>query len=77
MAVFSVVAPCSLVEVYRYFRGAYCLHHEGDSNSKAVSISKTPENLYNTTRRNNSEDSHLHTRRHENLKSHKVQFSHH
>jgi hypothetical protein len=30
MAVFWVVAPCSLVEVYRRFRGAYCLHHQGD-----------------------------------------------
>jgi hypothetical protein len=29
MAVFWVVAPCSLVEVYRRFRGACCLHHEG------------------------------------------------
>jgi hypothetical protein len=26
MAVFWVVAPCSLVEDYRRFRGAYCLH---------------------------------------------------
>jgi hypothetical protein len=26
MAVFWVVAPCSLVEVYRRFRGADCLH---------------------------------------------------
>jgi hypothetical protein len=24
------VAPCSLVEVYRRFRGACCLHHQGD-----------------------------------------------
>jgi hypothetical protein len=30
MAVFSVVAPCSLVEVYQRFRGAFCLHHQGD-----------------------------------------------
>jgi hypothetical protein len=29
-AVFWVVAPCSLVEVYRRFRGACCLHHQGD-----------------------------------------------
>jgi hypothetical protein len=29
IAVFLVVAPCSLVEVYRRFRGACCLHHEG------------------------------------------------
>jgi hypothetical protein len=30
MAVFWVVAPCSLVDVYRRFRGVYCLHHQGD-----------------------------------------------
>jgi hypothetical protein len=30
MAVFWVVAPCSLVEVYRRFKGACCLHHEGE-----------------------------------------------
>jgi hypothetical protein len=29
MDVFWVVAPCSLVEVYRRFRGACCLHHQG------------------------------------------------
>jgi hypothetical protein len=31
MAVFWVVAPCCLVEVYRRFRGACCLHHQGGS----------------------------------------------
>jgi hypothetical protein len=30
MAVFWVFAPCSLVEVYRSFRGACCLHQQGD-----------------------------------------------
>jgi hypothetical protein len=25
-----VVAPGSRVEVYRRFRGTYCLHHQGD-----------------------------------------------
>jgi hypothetical protein len=30
MAVFWVVAPCSLVEVYQRFRGLCCLHHQGD-----------------------------------------------
>jgi hypothetical protein len=30
MAVFWVVAPCSLVKFYRHFRGACCLHHQGD-----------------------------------------------
>jgi hypothetical protein len=33
MAVFWVVAPCSLVEVYRRFRGPCCLHHQGDEYS--------------------------------------------
>jgi hypothetical protein len=28
--VFWDVAPCSHVEVDRRFRGAYCLHHQGD-----------------------------------------------
>jgi hypothetical protein len=30
MAVFWVVAPCSLVEVYQRFRSICCLHHQGD-----------------------------------------------
>jgi hypothetical protein len=30
MAVFWVVASCSLVEVYQRFRGPCCLHHQGD-----------------------------------------------
>jgi hypothetical protein len=30
MAVFWVVEPCSLVEVYERFRGPWCLHHQGD-----------------------------------------------
>jgi hypothetical protein len=30
MAVFWVVAPCSLVEVYQRFTGPYCLHHRPD-----------------------------------------------
>jgi hypothetical protein len=33
MAVFWVVAMCSLVEVYQHFRGALCLHHQGDLSS--------------------------------------------
>jgi hypothetical protein len=28
MAVFWVVAPCSLVEIYQRFRGPCCLHHQ-------------------------------------------------
>jgi hypothetical protein len=30
MTAFWEIAPCSLVEVDRRFRGAYCLHHQGD-----------------------------------------------
>jgi hypothetical protein len=30
MAVFWVVAPCSLVENFRRFRGSYSLHNQGD-----------------------------------------------
>jgi hypothetical protein len=30
MAVFWVVAQCSLVEFYERFRGPCCLHHQGD-----------------------------------------------
>jgi hypothetical protein len=29
MAVFWVVAPCSLVEVYQRFSGTCCFHHQG------------------------------------------------
>jgi hypothetical protein len=38
----------------------------------AASTSETSANFYQTTRRYNPEDSHLHTRRRENLKSHLV-----
>jgi hypothetical protein len=37
---------------------------------EAASTSEMSVNFYQTTRRNNPEDSHLHTRRRENLKSH-------
>jgi hypothetical protein len=30
IAVFWVVAPCSLVEVYQRFSGPCCLHYQGD-----------------------------------------------
>jgi hypothetical protein len=30
MAVFWIVAPYSLVDVYRHIRGTYCLHHRPD-----------------------------------------------
>jgi hypothetical protein len=37
---------------------------------KKASTSETSVNFYQITQRNNPEDSHLHTHRHENLKSH-------
>jgi hypothetical protein len=39
---------------------------------EAASTSETSANFYQTTRRTDTEDSHLHTRRRENLKSHKT-----
>jgi hypothetical protein len=57
MAVLWVVAPCSLVEVYLRFRGARCVH-QGDRPDDEGSNHLS--NLYQTTRCNNPEDSHLH-----------------
>jgi hypothetical protein len=59
MAVFWVVAPCSLVELIALMM-------------EAASTSEMLANVYQTTQRNNPEDSHLHTRRRENLKSHQA-----
>jgi hypothetical protein len=42
MAVFWVVAPCSLVEVYQRFRGPCCLHHQGDGRGLSVSYDGVP-----------------------------------
>jgi hypothetical protein len=36
MAVFWVVAPCSMVEVYQRFRGSCCLHHQGATTQKTA-----------------------------------------
>jgi hypothetical protein len=45
---------CYLVDPARRFRGVYCLHHQADESSE------TSVNIYQTTRRNIPEDSHLH-----------------
>jgi hypothetical protein len=58
MAVFWVVALCSLVEVIALMM-------------KAASTSETSVNSYQTTRRYSPEDSHLHTHRREGSKCHK------
>jgi hypothetical protein len=53
MAVFRVVAPCSVVEVYHRFRAIIALMME------AAITSETLVNFYHTTRRYNPENSHL------------------
>jgi hypothetical protein len=60
MTVFYDVAPCSLVEIGRRFRDAYCLHHQGALIMETVIISETMVIFYQTARRNITEDSHLH-----------------
>jgi hypothetical protein len=61
MAVFWVVAPYCLVEVYRRFRGACFLHYQGDEYAargllidlmmEAASTPETLVNFYKTTLR--------------------------
>jgi hypothetical protein len=31
MTVFWITAPCSMVEIYKRFRGSCCFHLQGDS----------------------------------------------
>jgi hypothetical protein len=45
MTVFWVVVPCSLVKVYRRFRGACCLHHQGDRHLEELSFSHRSLNI--------------------------------
>jgi hypothetical protein len=54
MIAFWDIPLCTVIEVNRRFRGAYCVHQQGE-----------------TTRRYIAEGYHLHTRRRENLKSHR------
>lgn len=67
MAVFRVVATCKLVEVYRRFRGFFCLHHQADivlmdpQMMQAASTSETTADLYQTALCNNPENTHSHT----------------
>jgi hypothetical protein len=92
MAVFWVVAPCSLVEVCRCSKGTCSLHHQADEKAareesvlipqflasgllnalitEAANTSETSVNSYQTTRRSNLADIHLHTRRREDLEPH-------
>jgi hypothetical protein len=79
MAVFWDVVLCSLLDVDRCFREAYCLHHQGDESEidmmmEAVSSSETQVNIHQITPCNIPEDSHLCTCCHEKLKSHAKSF---
>jgi hypothetical protein len=60
MAVLRFDTPCSLAISFLMI--------------EAASTSETSVNFYKTTRRNNPEDSHLHIRRRENLKSQLVRL---
>jgi hypothetical protein len=57
LAVFWVVSPCSLVEVYKHFRGACCLVIV--LMMEALSTFGILVNFYQTTWCNNPEDGHL------------------
>jgi hypothetical protein len=77
MAVFWIVALCSLVDVYQCFRGPCCLHNQGDRviialMMEAARTSETLVNFYQTTRRYNLENSHFRTHRRENLKPYTI-----
>jgi hypothetical protein len=39
--VFRGVAPCSLVDIDQHFRGAYCIHRQGD-HPTSVTFTKIP-----------------------------------
>jgi hypothetical protein len=58
MMAFLGIAPYSLIEVDRCFRGTYCLRHQGPVD-EAVCTSKMLVNVNETTRRYSLEGCHL------------------
>jgi hypothetical protein len=68
MTVSCDVAPCSLVEMFRRFRGCYCLRHQG-SGSSPLKRWSVPTRLHGET----SHNRHLHTRYPE--KSHSISLT--
>jgi hypothetical protein len=76
MIAFWYIALCSLVVVVRRFRGVYCIISAMIALMMEIVLTSETSLYYNdTTRRNISEGFHLHTRRRENLKSHKGRFA--
>jgi hypothetical protein len=67
IAVFWIAAPYSLVEVYSEVLAASIIIIA--LMTETAGTSETLVNFYQTTRRYNPEDSHLHTYRRQNLKS--------
>jgi hypothetical protein len=59
MAAFWVTALCSLVEVDRRFRGAYCLHRQGGQTSIIARISETSGNFNESSQLCTQEGRHL------------------
>lgn len=64
MTVYWDVAPSDLVDVYRRFGSAYCLHHKGIEAVNPSETSVSIARLHGAI----SQESHLYTRSHENLK---------
>jgi hypothetical protein len=54
--VFWDVVPCSLVDIYKRFREAYCLHHP---HSEAENSYETRVSIYQTTQSYIPENSHF------------------
>jgi hypothetical protein len=76
MAVFWVVAPCSVVEVYQRFTRS--LLHPSSFIALMMEAARTFEmlvNFYQTTWCFNPEDSHLRSHRYENLKTYFFNFT--
>jgi hypothetical protein len=70
MAVFWIVTPCILVEKFTDVLEVLAASIIIALMTKAASTSEASVNFYQTTQRNKTENSHLHTRRRENLKCH-------
>jgi hypothetical protein len=69
MTAFWNGAPCSLVEIDRSFKDAYCSHSQGDDGDihplialmmEAVGTSETSVYFHETTQRDIAESCHLH-----------------